>query len=252
MLSEDTGSSAPSLHQLPNPLEFEATHHGVSLLHAANASPDASASATVGDAIASATPATVHAIVPGITNNATPATATALSVLSAHQDGNSVQKQKQTRKSYLNKCICANKSFFLLSCDEENIIPQDLYLNGKLVAVPRKGVSSDYKIVWDTLTFTDPPNEENLQVAVNKDDLCFIANLDTFSSTSFPVSEDKYSCRCAPKHAALSFSKSNELPSPARLEQVAPAAAHETESGMWTVLPRPTMTTMTDYVTSSF
>ena len=79
--------------------------------------------------------------------------------------------------SYANKCIHANKSFFLLNGDEGNIIPQDLYLNGKIVAVPRKGVCSEYKIVWDTSTLMDPPNEENLWVTVNRDVLCFVHEL---------------------------------------------------------------------------
>ncbi|KAL3775817.1 hypothetical protein HJC23_011730 [Cyclotella cryptica] len=94
MLLEDSGSSAPSLPQVPVPLEIEATHHDVLLLHAADTSPDASASVTADDATVSAPPATEDAIVPGITDDATQATASALP---EHQDGIIASKQKQIR-----------------------------------------------------------------------------------------------------------------------------------------------------------
>ena len=48
--------------------------------------------------------------------------------------------------SYVNKYIHANKFFFLLNGDEGNIIPEHLYLNGKIVAVPRKGVSIEFDV----------------------------------------------------------------------------------------------------------
>jgi len=57
------------------------------------------------------------------------------------------------------------------------MIPQDVYLNGKIITVPRKGVSSEYKIVWDTATLTEPPNEEDLRVASNRDDVHFVREL---------------------------------------------------------------------------
>jgi hypothetical protein len=79
--------------------------------------------------------------------------------------------------SYANKCVRANRSFFLINGDSANTIPQDVYLNGKIVAVPRKGVSSDYKIVWDTTTLTEPPNEEELRVSINRDDVRFVREL---------------------------------------------------------------------------
>lgn len=79
--------------------------------------------------------------------------------------------------SYANKCVRANKSFFLLNGDAANMIPQDVYLNGKIIAVPRKGVSSEYKIVWDTTTIAEPPNKEDLRVAINRDDIRFVREL---------------------------------------------------------------------------
>jgi len=79
--------------------------------------------------------------------------------------------------SYANKCVRANKSFFLINGNSANKIPNDVYLNGKIVAVPRKGVSSEYKIVWDTTTLTEPPNKEDLRVAINRDDARFVREL---------------------------------------------------------------------------
>jgi hypothetical protein len=51
----------------------------------------------------------------------------------------------------MNRCIRATKSFFLLS-PEGNLyteINSHAYLNGKIISVPRKGIT-DYKIIWDT------------------------------------------------------------------------------------------------------
>jgi hypothetical protein len=67
----DTGSSAPSMHQLPDQPDIEVAHHGVSLLNAVAASPDANAPVTAGASTVSATPATELPIVPGITIKAT-------------------------------------------------------------------------------------------------------------------------------------------------------------------------------------
>ena len=175
-MSEDTGNSAPSLTQALVPPEIEATRHGISFFCTTYTSPDASASVLAGDAAASAPPATEDAIVPGITDDAH-GTTPALPALPTHQDGNSLPKSRRTRMSYANKCVRANKSFFLLNGDAANMIPQDVYLNGKIIAVPRKGVSSEYKIVWDTTTIAEPPNKEDLRVAINRDDIRFVREL---------------------------------------------------------------------------
>ena len=99
--------------------------------------------------------------------------------------------------SYANKSVRANKSFFLLKGDAANMIPQDVYLNGKIIAVPRKGVSSEYKIVWDTTTLTEPPNKGELRVSINRDDVHFVRELKNarilYDSTSSSSDRDRTS-----------------------------------------------------------
>ena len=62
---------------------------------------------------------------------------------------------KQLRKraciSYMNKCIQAKKSFFLLS-NEDKIyqkIGDGIFLKGINVGIPRKGKTNEFKIIFD-------------------------------------------------------------------------------------------------------
>ena len=73
--------------------------------------------------------------------------------LSLHQLGESGPNtcRPRSRISFMNRCIRATKSFFLLSPEGNlyNKIDRHAYLNGKIIAVPRKGIT-EYKILWDT------------------------------------------------------------------------------------------------------
>ena len=79
--------------------------------------------------------------------------------------------------SYANKCIRANKYFFLIDKvdDQFQYISNDLFINGKILSVPRKDTSTSYKLLWDVSQVTI--DEDKLRTTVHKDDIEAISKL---------------------------------------------------------------------------
>ena len=68
-------------------------------------------------------------------------------------------------------CICAKKSFFLLSTKDPlySTIPNELSLNGKVLFIPCDG-AQDFKFFWDTSSLSIAIDEINLRKPVCRDD----------------------------------------------------------------------------------
>ncbi len=72
----------------------------------------------------------------------------------------------------MNRCIRATKSFFHMSSEGTlyDEIDSQLYLNGKITTVPRKGVTI-YEILWDTSSIPHVViNESQLRRIISRDD----------------------------------------------------------------------------------
>ena len=72
----------------------------------------------------------------------------------------------------MNRCIRVTKSFFLLS-PEGNLYAEidcHAYLNGKVISVPRNGIT-DYKIIWDMSSLPHLViDESKLQCSISRED----------------------------------------------------------------------------------
>ncbi len=95
------------------------------------------------------------------------------------EDDTQTQKSTSTRKrmSYANKCIRANKYFFLIDKIDDNFqdISNELFINGRILSVPRKDVSSYYKLLWDVSQVSI--DEDKLRLTVHKDDIEAVSKL---------------------------------------------------------------------------
>jgi len=95
------------------------------------------------------------------------------------EDNRPLSKAKQTCISFLYKGVQALKAFFLLSLHEElsKKIPDDLFLDGIIISMPRKGKSDTYIIQWNTSTLAIIIDESKLRTEVSKDDHVFVCQL---------------------------------------------------------------------------
>jgi hypothetical protein len=104
--------------------------------------------------------------------------------LSFTEDNNMASANELTRAvtrkstSYVNKCIPAQKSFFLLSPDDPpyNEIYNDIYLNRKITSAPRKDMPT-YQFFWHTSSLSINIDESSLQSCIIRDDKELVAAL---------------------------------------------------------------------------
>ena len=116
------------------------------------------------------------------------------------QEDDRTQKSTRKRMSYANKCIRANKYFFLIDKvdDQFQHISNDLFINGKILSVPRKDMSSSYKLLWDVSQIT--LDENKLRTMVHKDDIEAVSKLKQARLTY----DEHYPNSYAPSHGILS------------------------------------------------
>jgi hypothetical protein len=82
-----------------------------------------------------------------------------------------VNGRKRNRISFMNKCIRAQKSLFLHDNRPDNLwnkIPDDVFLDGIIISVPRQVKSNSYRIIWDTSSLHIPIGEGDLRSTVMK------------------------------------------------------------------------------------
>ena len=79
----------------------------------------------------------------------------------------------------MNRCVRATKSFFLLSSKGSlyDEIDNQVYLNGKVIAVPRKGITV-YEILWDTSSLPHLVlDESQLRRTISREDKEMVSRL---------------------------------------------------------------------------
>jgi hypothetical protein len=95
------------------------------------------------------------------------------------KDSGTNRRRPQSRISFMNRCVRATKSFFLLS-SEGNLydeIDNQIYLNGQITTVPRKGITV-YEIIWDTSSLPHLViNESQLRRTISREDKEMVSHL---------------------------------------------------------------------------
>jgi hypothetical protein len=79
-----------------------------------------------------------------------------IAITANQKDAVSIPKKKRICMSYVDKCVRANKHFFLADNVDGLNIGNDVFIDGKIITAPRKGTSNEFNIVCDTLTFPIP------------------------------------------------------------------------------------------------
>jgi hypothetical protein len=100
-------------------------------------------------------------------NTATDVAASSCAIINPPPPKKSSSKAKCKIISFVNKCIRAKKSLFLLSSNDivYDKIGDDAFLNGKVLTIPSKGTEV-YKIFWDMSPLSIRIDKSKLRLSI--------------------------------------------------------------------------------------